>query len=126
MEVIQLRDYGRRTGVHAQQIHDQIAKALKASGRVRLDFADVESIGATFLDRSLGALVARHGATVLRSIVFSHCSPRSRRASSRRSAKQHRSGAFLTFPGGVTLLEDSDRAQPSLCLTLLSPSIGTP
>ena len=76
MEVIQLRDYGRRTGVHAQQIHDQIAKALKASGRVGLDFADVESIGATFLDRSLGALVARHGATVLRSIVFSHCSPR--------------------------------------------------
>jgi STAS-like domain of unknown function (DUF4325) len=46
---------------------------LKASSRVRLDFADVESIGATFLDRSLGALVARHGATVLRSIVFAHC-----------------------------------------------------
>ena len=76
MEVIHLRDYGRRTGVHAQQVHDQIAKALKASGRVRLDFADVKSIGATFLDRSLGALVARHGATVLRSMVFSHCSTR--------------------------------------------------
>ena len=74
MEVIQLRDYGRRTRVHAQQVHDQIAKALKASSRVHLDFADVESIGATFLDRSLGALVARHGATVLRSIVFAHCS----------------------------------------------------
>lgn len=76
MEVIHLRDYGRQTGVHAQQVHDQIAKALKASGRVRLDFADVKSIGATFLDRSLGALVARHGDTVLRSIVFSHCSTR--------------------------------------------------
>jgi hypothetical protein len=76
MEVIRLRDYGRQTGVHAQRVHDQIVKALKASGRVRLDFADVESIGATFLDRSLGALVARHGATVLRSIVFSHCSTR--------------------------------------------------
>ena len=77
MELIQLRDYGRRmrTGVHAQQVHDQIAKALKASGRVRLDFADVKSIGASFRDRSLGAFVARHGATVLRSIVFAHCSP---------------------------------------------------
>jgi len=32
---------------------------------VCLDFADVESIGATFLDRSLGALVAWHGATIL-------------------------------------------------------------
>jgi hypothetical protein len=63
-----------RAGAQAQQVHDQIAKALKASSRVRLDFADVESIGATFLDRSLGALVARHGATVLRSIVFAHCS----------------------------------------------------
>ena len=72
MKVIELRDYGRRTRVHAQQVHDQIAKALKASSCVRLDFADVESIGATFLDRSLGALVARHGATVLRSIVFAH------------------------------------------------------
>lgn len=76
MEVIQLRDYGRRlrSSVHAQQVHDQIAKALKASTRVRLDFADVESVGAAFLDKSLGALVARHGATVLRSIVFAHCS----------------------------------------------------
>jgi hypothetical protein len=78
VEVIQLRDYGPRVraGVHGQQIHDQIAKALKASSRVRLDFADVESVGATFLDSSLGALVARHGATVLRSIVFAHCSTR--------------------------------------------------
>ena len=76
MKVIQLRDYGRRVraGGHAQQVHDQITNALKASSRVRLDFADVESVGATFLDRSLGALVARHGATVLRSIVFAHCS----------------------------------------------------
>lgn len=77
MEVIHLRDYGRRVraGVHAQQVHDQIAKALKASSRVRLDFVDVESVGATFLDRSLGALFARHGARrVLRSIVFVHCS----------------------------------------------------
>jgi len=57
LEIIQLRDYGRRTRVDAQQVHDQIAKALKASSRVRLDFADVESIGATFLDRTLGALV---------------------------------------------------------------------
>ena len=78
MKVIQLRDYGRRVraGVHGQQVHDQIAKALKASSRVRLDFADVESVGATFLDTSLGALVARHCATVLRSIVFTHCSTR--------------------------------------------------
>jgi len=51
-------------------------KALKASSRVRLDFADVESVGATFLDTSLGALVERHCATVLRSIVFTHCSTR--------------------------------------------------
>src|SRR5207245_9750107 len=78
VKVIQLRDYGRRVraGVHEQQVHDQIAKALKASSRVRLDFADVESVGATFLDTSLGALVARHGATGLRSIVFTHCSTR--------------------------------------------------
>ena len=45
---------------------------LKASSRVRLDFADVESVGATFLDSSLETLVARHGATVPRSIVFAH------------------------------------------------------
>ncbi len=72
-----MRDYGSRVraGVHAQQVHDRIADALKASGRVRLDFTDVESVGATFLDRSLGALVARHGATVLRSLVFAHCTP---------------------------------------------------
>jgi hypothetical protein len=78
VEIIQLRDYGRRAraGVHAQQVHDLIATALKASSLVRLDFADVESVGATFLDSSLGALVARHGATVLRSIVFAHCSTR--------------------------------------------------
>ena len=76
MKVIQMRDYGRRmrTGSHAEQVHDQIAKALKTPSRVRLEFADVESVGATFLDRSLGALVAWHGATVLRSIVFAHCS----------------------------------------------------
>src|SRR5215471_12808844 len=75
MKVIRMRDYGPRlrAGVHAQQVHDQVAKALKASSRVRLDFADVESIGATFLDRTLGVLVARHGASVLRSIVFAHC-----------------------------------------------------
>lgn len=78
MEVIQLRDCGRRVraGVHGQRVNGQIAKALKASSRGRLDFADVESVGATFLDSSLGALVARHGATVLRSIVFAHCSTR--------------------------------------------------
>jgi STAS-like domain of unknown function (DUF4325) len=72
-----MRDYGRRVraGVHAQQVHDEIAQALKASGCVRLDFTDVDSVGATFLDRSLGALVAWHGATVLHSIVFAHCSP---------------------------------------------------
>jgi hypothetical protein len=71
-----MSDYGRRmlTGVHAQQVHDQIAQALKASSRVCLDFADVEAVGATFLDRSLGALVARHGAAVLQSLVFAHCS----------------------------------------------------
>ena len=51
-------------------------QGMTACGRVRLDFADVESIGATSLDRSLGALVKRRGATVLRSIVFSHCSTR--------------------------------------------------
>jgi len=72
-----MRDYGRRVraGVHAQQVHDEIARALKASGCVRLDFTDVDSVGATFLDRSLGALIAWHGATVLQSIVFAHCSP---------------------------------------------------
>lgn len=72
-----MRDYGARmrAGTHAQQVHDQIAQALKASSRVRLDFTDVESIGATFLDRSLGALVAWHGTTVFRSLVFVHCSP---------------------------------------------------
>jgi STAS-like domain of unknown function (DUF4325) len=77
VKVIRMRDYGSRVraGVHAQQVHDRIADALKASGRVRLDFTDVESVGATFLDRSLGALVARHGATVLRSLVFAHCTP---------------------------------------------------
>jgi hypothetical protein len=77
VEVIQLRDYGRRVraGVHGQQVHDQIAKALKASSRGGLDFANVASVGATFLDSSLGALVARHG-VVLRSIVFAHCSTR--------------------------------------------------
>lgn len=76
MNVIRLRDYGRRVraGVYAQQAHDQIVTALKLSGHVRLDFTDVESVGATFLDRSLGTLVARHGATILRSIVFAHCS----------------------------------------------------
>jgi len=77
MKVIRMRAYGPRVraGVHAQQVHDQIARALKASSRVRLDFTDVESVGQTFLDRSLGVLVARHGATILRSLVFAHCSP---------------------------------------------------
>ncbi len=77
-KVIRMRDYGRqmRTGVHAQQVHDRIAQALKASRRVLLDFADVECVGETFLDRSLGALVAWHGATVLESLVFTHCNPR--------------------------------------------------
>jgi STAS-like domain of unknown function (DUF4325) len=75
--VIRMRDYGprMRTAVHAQQVHDQIAQALKASSRVRLDFAEVESVGETFLDRCLGALVAWHGTTVLQSLVFAHCSP---------------------------------------------------
>src|SRR5947208_16825444 len=72
-----MRDYGPRlrTAVDAQHVHDQIAQALKASSRVRLDFADIESVGETFLDRSLGALVAWRGATVFRSLVFAHCSP---------------------------------------------------
>ncbi len=72
-----MRDYGprMRTGVHAQHVHDQIAQALKASHRVLLDFADVEFVGETFLDRTLGALVAWHGTTILRSLVFAHCSP---------------------------------------------------
>jgi len=73
-----MRDYGprMRTAVHAQQqVHDRIAQALKASSRVRLDFTDIESVGETFLDRSLGALVAWDGATVFRSLVFAHCSP---------------------------------------------------
>ncbi len=41
MEVIQLRDYGRRmrAGAHAQQVHDQITKALNASSRVRRLFS---------------------------------------------------------------------------------------
>jgi len=71
-----MADYGRRMrkSVQAQVVHDRIAQALKGSDRVCLDFADVESIGATFLDRSLGALVAWHGATVLKSLVFEHCS----------------------------------------------------
>ncbi len=47
---------------------------MKGSQRVCLDFADVESIGATFLDRSLGALVAWHGATILQLLEFEHCS----------------------------------------------------
>lgn len=73
--VVRMREYGRRVraGLHAQQVHDRIAQGLKDSGRVRLDFADVESVGATFLDRSLGTLVARHGSAVLRSIAFAHC-----------------------------------------------------
>ncbi len=76
MKIIRLRDYGRRVraGVYAQQAHDEIVQGLKDSGSVRLDFADVESVGATFLDRSLGTLVARHGSTILQSIVFAHCS----------------------------------------------------
>ena len=74
MKVIRMADYGRRMrrGLHAQLVHDQIAQALKASNRVCLDFADVESVGATFLDRSLGALVAWHGTTILQSLVFAN------------------------------------------------------
>jgi len=77
-KVIVMRDHGRhvRAGTRAQQVRDQITDALKDSGRVRLDFADVESVGATFLDSTLGVLVARNGAAVLRSIVFVHCSAR--------------------------------------------------
>ncbi len=73
-----MRDHGRhvRAGTRAQQVRDQITDALKDPGRVRLDFADVESVGATFLDSTLGVLVARNGAEVLRSIVFVHCSTR--------------------------------------------------
>jgi hypothetical protein len=77
VQVIQMRDYRRRVraaGIHAEQVHDQIVQALKNARRVRLDFANVESVGASFLDRSLGALVVWRGATVLRSIVFVHCS----------------------------------------------------
>ncbi|PYN95174.1 MAG: hypothetical protein DMD91_25685 [Candidatus Rokuibacteriota bacterium] len=77
-QVIRMRDYGSqmRMGIHAQQVHDRIAQALKASQRVLLDFTGVEFVGETFLDRSLGALVAWHGATVLQSLVFTHCNPR--------------------------------------------------
>ena len=76
--VIQMRDFGprMRTGLRAQQVHDRISHALRGSGHVRLDFADVESVGETFLDRSLGALVARHGVAILELLVFTHCSPR--------------------------------------------------
>ncbi len=58
-----MRNYGPRVraGVHAQQVHDQIARVLKASSRVRLDFTDVESVGQTFLDRSLGVLLFMRG-----------------------------------------------------------------
>src|SRR5437867_10100045 len=75
-KVIRMADYGRRMrkSVHAQVVHDRIAQALKGSQRVCLDFADVESIGATFLDRSFGALVAWHGATILQLLEFEHCS----------------------------------------------------
>ena len=101
MEVIQLRDYGRRlrVGVHGQQVHDQIATALKASSRVRLDFADVESVGATFLDRSLGVLVARHGATVLRSIVFAPCSTKVEESIVRTFSQSPPLRALLKFSG---------------------------
>ena len=77
VKVIELRAYGRRmrAGVQAQQVHDEIARALKECCRIHLDFTDVESVGATFVDTSLGALGARHGAAVFRSIVFAHCSP---------------------------------------------------
>lgn len=73
--VIRMREHGRRVraGIGARQVRDQIAKALKDATHVRLDFADVESVGATFLDVTLGALVARHGGAVLRSIAFVHC-----------------------------------------------------
>jgi len=76
--VIRMRDFGprMRTGIRAQQVHDRISHALRTSSHVRLDFADVESVGETFLDRSLGALVARHGSTILESLVFAHCCPR--------------------------------------------------
>ena len=75
-KVIRMADYGRRMrrSLHAQLVHDRIAQALKVSNRVCLDFADVESIGSTFLDRSLGALVAWHGTAILQSLVFEHCS----------------------------------------------------
>jgi len=78
VKVIWMRDHGRhvRAGTRAQQVRDQITDALKCSGRVQLDFADVESVGATFLDSTLGVLVARNGVDVLRSIVFAHCSTR--------------------------------------------------
>jgi len=77
-KVIWMRDHGRhvRAGTRAREVRDQITEALKDSGRVCLDFADVESVGATFLDSTLGILVARDGADVLRSIVFVHCSTR--------------------------------------------------
>src|SRR5215467_4833139 len=101
MKVIRMRDYGPRlrAGVHAQQVHDQVAKALKASSRVRLDFADVESIGATFLDRTLGVLVARHGATVLRSIVFAHCSTKVEASIVRAFSQSPPLRALLNFSG---------------------------
>lgn len=75
-KVIELRAYGRhmRAGTQAQRVHDEIAQALKDCRPVCLDFTDVESVGDTFVD-TLGALGARHGATVFRSIVFAHCSP---------------------------------------------------
>ena len=76
MEIIRLRDQGLRVGgrVRGQKVHEQIDRALKASRRVQLDFAGVESVGATFLDEVLGALVAWHGSAILRSLVFTSCS----------------------------------------------------
>jgi len=90
MKIIRMRDYGPRVraGVHAQQFHDQIARALKTSSRVRLDFTDVESVGQTF---SIEALASSSRGTVRRSFgrLCSCTAVRlSRRASARRSANQ--------------------------------------
>ena len=67
-QVIQLRDYGRRVraGVHAQQVPDQIAKALKASAVCALTSptSSPSADGGTISQsQPRGVLVSRHGAT---------------------------------------------------------------
>jgi hypothetical protein len=106
-----MRDHGRRVraGTHAQQVRDQISDALKDSHQVRLDFADVESVGATFLDSTLGILVARDGVDVLRSIVFVHCSTRVEAS----IARCHGSANASTLPSAARSPEPAGLAATS-------------